>query len=58
MSEGSRGVFTISSAASIPSSTLPKAAYCPSRCGLSLVMMKNWLPAESGAMLRAMLSTP
>ena len=36
LSDRSRGVLTISSATSIPSSTLPKAAYCPSRCGLSL----------------------
>lgn len=54
----SRLTLTIASATSMPSSTLPNAAYWPSRCGLSEVMMKNWLPAESGIMLRAIDRTP
>ena len=52
------GWETISSTTSMPSMTIPKAAYCPSRWGASLCMMKNWLPAESISWARAILSTP
>ena len=41
-----------------PEVTLPKAAYCPSRCLASWCMMKNWEPAELGEEERAMLRTP
>ena len=37
---------------------LAEPAYCLSRCGASMCMMKNWLPAEFGSMARAMDSTP
>ena len=46
------------SAVSMPSVTLPNAAYWPSRYGASSTMMKNCEPAELGIMLRAMESTP
>ena len=42
----------------MPSVTLPNEAYWPSRCGEFLCMMKNWLPALFGIMVRAMESTP
>ena len=51
-------VFAIASTTSMPSVTLPNAAYCPSRCLASSCMMKNWLPAEFGELERAMESTP
>ena len=53
-------VFTdaILSTTSIPSITLPNAAYSPSRCGAALCMIKNWDPAEFGIMERAIESTP
>ena len=42
------GVFSqIASTTSIPLMTLPNAAYCPSKCGASACVMKNWLPAVS-----------
>ncbi len=43
-------------ATSMPSVTLPNAAYWPSRCGASSTMMKNWLPALFGRWLLAMES--
>ncbi len=43
------GAEAIASTTSMPSMTMPKAAYSPSRWGASLCMM-NWLPAQSGVL--------
>ena len=56
----SAGVAAIDRTASIPSITLPKAVYWPSRCWQwsRPRQTKNWLPAESGCAERAIERTP
>ena len=37
---------------------MPNAAYCPSRCGASSCIIKNWLPALFGFIALAIDTTP
>ncbi len=52
------GVSPILSSTSSPLMTWPKAVYFPSRNGAASRQIKNWEPAESGSLLRAMERTP
>ena len=57
-SGGCVGVVAIFSSTSSPFVNFPKAVYLPSRkLGLPW-QMKNWLPAESGSLERAIEMTP